>query len=198
MAALTGAIAQAAPANLVVNASLESGSPWPTCFSASGWGTEAAWSIVPGRTGSRALAVSLVGHENGDRKLLQSESAACAPTVTAGRTYQLGIWYTSTAPVSMTVFRHSAAGWTYWGDLGSNPAASTWKQAIATTPDIPAGTDRLVFGLSLASDGTLATDDYSLWQTGAPDEEPTIDSHRDADLRVRRPRPRPTWWSTRS
>jgi len=172
--ALTGAIAQAAPSNLVVNASLESGSTWPTCFSASGWGTEGAWSLIPGRTGGRAVEVSVAGYASGDRKLLQTESASCAPAVTAGLTYELGLWYTSTVPVSLTLFRHSAAGWSYWGDLGAQPASSGWKQAMAKTPVVPAGTDGLVFGLSLSGNGTLATDDYTVWRTGAPDVEPTL------------------------
>jgi cell division septation protein DedD len=160
----------AAPANLVANPSLEEGAAWPSCFTASGWGTEGEWAFATGRTGARAVAVTVTDHEAGDRKLMPSESAACAPSVEAGQTYELGVWYISTAPVHLTAFRHSAAGWSYWGDFGTQPAQPVWAQATATTPPVPAGTDRIVFGLSLAADGTLVTDDYSLWMTGAPDE----------------------------
>lgn len=173
LSVLSGAVAQAAPANLVANPSLEDGAAWPTCFSASGWGTDGTWSIVPGHTGGRAVSVKIAGHTAGDRKLLPSESTACAPAVAEGQTYEIGVWYSSTAPVNLTMFRHSAAGWSYWGDLGTKPAAATWQQAKATTPAIPAGTDRIVFGLSLATDGTLVTDDYTLWRTNAPEESPT-------------------------
>ena len=168
-AAAVSPAATAAPANLVVNPSLEDGT-WPTCFSASGWGTEGEWALTAGREGGRAVSVTIAGHAAGDRKLLQSESAACAPAVEPGQTYELGVWYASSQPVSLTVFRHSATGWSYWGDLSGFPASAEWAQATATTPAVPAGTDQIAFGLSLAASGTLVTDDYSLWATGAPEE----------------------------
>lgn len=164
-----GAAQAATPTNLVVNPSLEDGAPWPTCYSPSGWGTAAAWSTVAGRTGGRAVSLTIDGYASGDRKLLQTETDACAPAVTAGSTYRVGIWYTSTAQSSLTMFRHTSEGWSYWGELAAVPASATWAEATAMTPVIPAGTDRLVFGISLNGNGTLATDDYSLVQdAGAP------------------------------
>ncbi len=166
----------AAPANLVANPSLEAGAAWPDCFSPSGWGTEATWSAVTGHTGARAVSMTIAGYASGDRKLLPTESATCAPAVTPGETYRASIWYKATAPVSMTVFRHTAAGWSYWGELGALAATTPWAEASAVTPPIPAGTDRITFGISLAASGTLVTDDYSLTNTkdtGTPTPTPT-------------------------
>lgn len=151
-----------AAANLVSNASLEDGDAWPSCFSPSGWGSEAQWTPTAGHTGARAVTITINDHQSGDRKLLQSESLDCAPTVTPGASYDLGIWYRASVAVQLTLFRHTPTGWAYWGDLGSEPAAGDWTQAEATTPVIPADTDRIVFGLSLSATGNLTTDDYAL------------------------------------
>ncbi|MDI3329113.1 MAG: galactose oxidase early set domain-containing protein [Micrococcus sp.] len=154
--------------NLVNNPSLETGTSFPDCFQASGWGTEGEWSFSPGHTGERALTVTVTGYSSGDRKALQNETTDCAPRVTEGQVYNLGVWYQSTAPVSITTFRHTASGWTYWGDLGQVSASSGWEQASVATPPIPAGTDQIAFGLSIASNGILTTDDYSLYATTTP------------------------------
>lgn len=161
---------QAASSNLVANASVEDGTSVPTCFSRSGWGTEGQWSFVEGRQGGRAVSLTVAGHESGDRKLLQSETLDCAPSVVPGATYDAGVWYRSTAPVSFTLFRHTEAGWSYWGDLGSVPASDGWTKADMRTPSVPEGTDQVSFGLSLSTDGTLITDDYTLSKTAQPEE----------------------------
>ncbi|WP_246858539.1 galactose oxidase early set domain-containing protein [Citricoccus sp. SGAir0253] len=161
--------------NLVSNPSLETGADFPDCFTAAGWGTAGAWSFAPGRTGERALTVSITGYTSGDRKALQKETMDCAPSVTEGQTYNLGVWYKATTEVSITTFRHTAGGWTYWGDLGRVPASADWAEAAVQTPPIPAGTDRIVFGLSIAADGELTTDDYSLFATSTVPPPPPDD-----------------------
>ncbi|GMA33044.1 galactose oxidase early set domain-containing protein [Litorihabitans aurantiacus] len=163
--------ASAAP-GAVVNAGLEDGADWPTCFTAAGWGTEAEWSLVPGRGGGRAVGLTITDHTAGDRKLMMSESAQCAPTVDVGATVDLGVAYSSSAPVSLTVFRETPQGWVYWGDLGRFPATADWAEASATTPPVPEGTSRITFGLSLDTSGTLTTDDYTLAASAAPEPEP--------------------------
>ncbi|GMA30424.1 galactose oxidase-like domain-containing protein [Litorihabitans aurantiacus] len=156
-----------------MNGSLEEGEAWPTCFTTAGWGSEGAWALTEGRDGGRAVSVTIAEHQGGDRKLLTSETDACAPVVTPGQTYDLSAWYTATVPVSLTVFRQTADGWTYWGDLGRHAASAEWRTAAGTTPAVPAGTLRLAFGLSLGATGTLTTDDYSLTPTaGAPGNGP--------------------------
>ena len=165
--------ADAAPENLVTNPSLEAGAAWPDCFSPSGWGTEAAWSATPGRLGGRAISITIDEYESGDRKLLQTETDACAPSVEESVDYSLGVWYQSTAPVHLTAFRHGPGGWSYWGDFGEFSASADWSLAESATPPLPAGTDRLVFGLSLAASGTLTTDDYSLIGGDEPTDPPS-------------------------
>lgn len=151
--------------NLISNPSLESGEAFPDCFQASGWGTEGDWAFSSGRTGGRALTVTVTGYVSGDRKALQKEKADCAPSVTEGQVYNLSVWYQATTDVSITTFRHTESGWTYWGELGHVSASTGWDEAAVATPPIPGGTDQIAFGLSLAGNGTLTTDDYSLHAT---------------------------------
>lgn len=148
----------------------------PDCYSQAGWGDHGlTWSLTnDSHSGVTAQSVTISDYVSGDRKLMMTETAACAPTVTPGETYQLSIWYKSTSVRnSLTVFRHSDAGWTYWTDLKALPPAADWTEATATTPAIPAGTDQISFGISISADGTLVTDDYDLTQTvNTPDPEP--------------------------
>lgn len=164
--AVAGPVAAAPPT--VPNPSLEQTQAGvPTCFGRGGWGDGAAtWALVAGHTGAVAQSVTLAGRTQGDRKLMMSEDAACAPAVGEGGTYRLSVWYRSSVATSLTVFRHSAAGWTYWTDLAGAPAAAGWTEAAGVTPPVPAGTDQVTFGLALAADGTLVTDDYGLTRIG--------------------------------
>ena len=135
---LVGAVAVAADAvNLVKNPSLEEGTVDATCFKRAGWGTEGNWNFVAGRLGGRAVSVTLQGHTAGDRKLLQEESAQCAPAVVPGRGYTIQVWYKSTAQVSLTLFRHSAAGWSYWGDIAAAGAGSGLDPCHCPDPHDP-------------------------------------------------------------
>lgn len=157
-----GVPAAAAAENLIKNPSLEFGTINPSCFQKSGWGTAGTWALAPGRVGGQSLSVTIEGYAQGDRKLLQAENVDCAPAVTTGQTYDMQIWYKSSVKVMLTMFRHTAQGWSYWGDVESQPAAADWSLAEAATPVIPEGTDQIVFGLSLSANGTLVTDDYFL------------------------------------
>jgi hypothetical protein len=169
--------ATAAPAN-VVNPDLEQVTGGiPNCFTQAGWGTHTAtWALTTvAHSGNVAQSVTVSGYANGDRKLMPAENATCAPAVTPGGAYRLSVWYKSTASAnSLTVFRHSGAGWAYWTELTALPAAASWTQAAGTTPVVPAGTDQITFGISLAGNGTLVTDDYNLAPvSGTPTPTPT-------------------------
>lgn len=173
--ALPPRVALAAPATLP-NPSLEQVTgTLPNCYEQVGWGQQTFnWQLVAGHTGAVAQSLTVSNYVSGDRKLLMQESAACAPAVAPGSTYTLSLWYKSTAAQSaFTVFKHSAAGWTYWTDLKALPAAAAWTQATAVTPVIPAGTDQISFGMSLSGNGTLVTDDYGFVQTGQTTPTPT-------------------------
>jgi hypothetical protein len=111
----------AAP-NTIVNPSLEqTANGLPNCFSQNGWGDHTAtWALTAGHTGTVAQSITIANYVSGDRKLMMAENTACAPAVTAGNTYDLSVWYKSTsANNSLTVFRHSSAGWAYWKDLAA-------------------------------------------------------------------------------
>jgi len=161
---IPGSRVMAAPTG-VQNASLETTvNGVPTCFEQSGWGSNTAtWSpSTDAHTGGNAQLLTISNYTGGDRKLLTGETASCGPAVVAGQTYNIGIWYKSTATKNnLTVFRHSAAGWAYWTDLASFPASTVWTNATATTPAVPTGADQIAFGMSIAGNGTLITDDYS-------------------------------------
>lgn len=149
----------------------------PNCFEQSGWGDHTVkWSLVAGHNDNVAQSLQISNYQSGDRKLMIQENTTCAPAVTPGQTYDLSVWYKSTAAKnSLTVFRHSAAGWTYWTDLKALPAAAAWTQAKGTTPAIPAGTDQISFGISLSANGTLVTDDYNLVNPNAPVTQPSTE-----------------------
>jgi hypothetical protein len=139
------------------------------CYEQAGWGdNNANWALTAdSHSGNVAQSVTVSNYASGDRKLMMSENANCAPSVTPGASYQLSAWYKSTsAKNGFTVFRHSAAGWTYWTDVATLPATANWTQANGTTPVVPAGTDQITFGISTSANGTLTTDDYYMGQVG--------------------------------
>jgi len=160
--------AYAAPATIVNPGLEQSTGNGPTCYEQTGWGqNNAVWTTVAGHASAKAQSVTVKDYINGDRKLMMTESIDCAPAVVPGSTYDVSLWYKSTtAKNSLTVFRHSAAGWTYWTDLKGLPVAADWTEVKATTPIVPAGTDQITFGVSISGNGTLVTDDYGVTQTG--------------------------------
>ena len=182
-------VINAAPA-MVVNPSLEqTTNNVPYCFEQSGWGDHTFnWSLTgDAHSGAVAQSITLSNYVSGDRKLILTESADCAPTVIPGNQYDLSVWYKSTsANISFTLFRHSGAGWTYWTDLEQPGASANWKEVKVTTPVVPAGTDQISFGISLSGDGTLITDDYSFALNGAtnPDPTPTEELNSNPDLEL--------------
>lgn len=151
----------------------------PNCFSQAGWGSHnVSWALTTdAHSGTKAQSVSISNYTSGDRKLMMTENTTCAPAVTAGITYDLSVWYKSTSiKNSLTIFRHSTSGWTYWTDLKALAPVAAWTQVKGTTPAVPAGTDQISFGISISGNGTLITDDYSLVQSGSiPNPTPVPD-----------------------
>ena len=163
-----------ASANLVANPGLEKldSTGFPVCWEKSGWGDQSFTFGVasPGHTGTNAMRITLATSPNGDRKAMMLENPSCAPNVTPGHQYDLSAWYkTSTANTVMTMFRHDVAqGWVYWTDLATLPVASAWTQKTVRTPQVPANTDQVVWGITIYGVGTLQTDDYAMSDVTAP------------------------------
>ena len=159
--------------NLIVNPGLETGTGIPSCFMVAGWGDGKLTPSINSTDrhgGARSYSLTMTGRLQGDFKLMMSEATGCAPAVTPGKAYDLSVWYKSTATNNgLTLFKQDATGaWGYWTDVRTLPAAAVWTNATATTPAVPAGTQRLMFGISVASNGTLLADDYSMIVSGTP------------------------------
>jgi peptidoglycan/xylan/chitin deacetylase (PgdA/CDA1 family) len=161
--------------NLVQNAGLETAGAGtaPQCWQAGGYGSNtAAFSVAANaRSGAAASQLQVTGYADGDAKLLQAmDSGSCAPPATAGHTYSLRTWYSSTAVTQFSVYYRNADGaWVYWTSSPWFAAAAEYTQAEFTTPELPAGATAISYGLNLFSDGTLLTDDYAMYDTvGAP------------------------------
>ncbi|MEV6545618.1 galactose oxidase early set domain-containing protein [Streptomyces sp. NPDC051665] len=163
-------------ANLVINPGFETAGSdgMPYCWEKSGWGdNDFDFSTTSdAHSGSKAMKVTVTRRVDGDRKALITESTGCAPVVTAGKQYDLGLWYKTTTPdANITLFRHDAtAGWQYWTDLKTLEMQGSWTQATVRTPEVPAGTDRITWGVSVYGTGSATTDDYTMDQV--PDTLP--------------------------
>ena len=154
---------------LVVNGALAEGAGVPSCFLPTGWGDrtvnqELSTDVPAGSApGTRSYAVEVAAYQSGDAKLIQAETEGCAPDVVAGQSYDLSVDYKSTTDRnSVTVFAHTADGWQYYTDLKMLPPSAEWTTAQARIENVPAGIDRLSFGISLSGDGELRTTNYSL------------------------------------
>ncbi|MGC9438672.1 galactose oxidase-like domain-containing protein [Streptomyces sp. WG5] len=183
VSALTGGLLLTAPqpasaANLITNPGFETAGTgdMPYCWEKSGWGDNdfSFETVADAHSGDRAMKVELTRRTDGDRKALITESAECAPVVTEGRQYDLSLWYKSTTPdASLTLFRHDAtAGWQYWTDLKTLDLAAGWTEASVRTPEVPAGTDRISWGVSVYGTGSVTTDDYTMEQVAVPVPDP--------------------------
>ena len=162
----------AAPTELLTNGSLEAGGAVPTCFQFAGWGTHTFSQGVSTDTPSgagRSYRIELSNYQDGDRKLMVAEQDACAAKVDADKVYSLSVSYKSTsANNAVTLFRKTTAGWQYWTDVKRLPAVAAWSTATAVTPAVPAGTIAISMGVSIAGNGVLLTDDYSIKTPDAP------------------------------
>ncbi|MFJ9901332.1 galactose oxidase-like domain-containing protein [Streptomyces sp. NPDC101152] len=161
-------------ANLITNPGFETAGSgdMPYCWEKSGWGDNdfTFETTSDAHSGSKAMKVTLTRRVDGDRKAMILETSDCAPAVTVGKQYDLGLWYKTTTPdANITLFRHDAtAGWQYWTDLKTLDMQSSWTQATVRTPQIPAGTDRITWGVSVYGTGSATTDDYTMDQVTDP------------------------------
>jgi len=164
----------AAGVNAIKNPGLETLTAGaPSCWMQGGWGQNSASFSTgsPAHGGSVASRITMSNYVSGDAKLLpQFDLGACAPTVVPGHTYSLRSWYTSTGVTQFAVYLRASTGvWQYWTSSPWFSAASTYTQAVWTTPAIPTGYTGISFALNVFANGTLQTDDVSMYDSvGAP------------------------------
>jgi hypothetical protein len=154
--------------NLIVNPNLtQTSGGMPVCWQKSGSGS-IGYSI--GTTtkavdpGGRALEVSVSKYSSGEALAMMTMNQSCAPSVTPGHQYDLGVHYLSSTPDAVIeLYRHDVSqGWVLWEDVENLPVAGTYKDATVRTPVIPTGTDQISWGVSVYGKGTVITDDYSM------------------------------------
>ncbi|MET7902471.1 galactose oxidase early set domain-containing protein [Streptomyces sp. NPDC005355] len=182
------AAAKAAP-NLITNPGLENlgADGFPTCFEKSGYGDNDHTFTVTGaagaHSGGHAVELTITRLASGDRKMMMLEND-CAPAVVPDHQYDVSAWYRTTSPNTViTLFRHDAVGgWTWWTDLKTLPVTADYARAEVRTPPVPAGTDRITWGITLYGTGTLATDDYAMTDATVPRPEEPVCAPEDTSL----------------
>ncbi len=139
----------------------------PACFQTSRYGSNTAtfrYHRRGGPGGAGEEVISLARRRSGTAQLLPAlDLGACAPEVSAGRSYALGVWYKSSDAVVFNAYYRTPIGtWRFWVTSPPMPASGRWTRASWTPPAIPAGASAVSFGLALRSDGTVTTTRYSL------------------------------------
>jgi hypothetical protein len=141
----------------------------PTGWWRAGYGTNTvSWSFASQPHGGKiAQSVKISNWRSGDRKLLTDQSGSGLPVI-PGRSYDLSSWYRTDGVATIVVYRRTTSGyWTYWTSGSRLVKSSSWKNAKYTTPKVPSGTVGISFGVALASNGTLSTDDYAMSDYGS-------------------------------
>jgi hypothetical protein len=166
--AVSSSSASAGVSNLIVNPSMtQTTSGLPACWQQAGSGS-LSYSI--GTTakaadpGGRALQVSVSKYSSGQALAMMTMNRSCAPSVTPGHQYTLGVDYMSSTPDAVIdIYRHDITrGWVFWMDLENLPVSGTYAYATVQTPVIPTGTDQVSWGISVYGNGTVVTDHYSM------------------------------------
>ena len=153
--------------NLLQNPSLETASGGtPTCGLLSGYGTNTySWTRTnDAHDGSFAENLTVSSYTSGDRKMVSAQdSGTCAPSVTAGRTYTVTVWYKSTVqPYIFAYYRNSSGSWVYWASSAKLAKTASWSQASWMTPAVPTGATHISVGMGLNRVGSLTMDDFGL------------------------------------
>ncbi len=132
-------------------------------------GGEGTSSYQYGRTndahsGQFALFLRVKSFTDGARRILSRQDLGfCTPTVQAGHTYDLSVWYKSDAQPRLTVYvRHADGFFENWATSKPMAASSDWTQGKWTLPPLPDTATGISVGLSLSGNGTVTMDDWSL------------------------------------
>jgi peptidoglycan/xylan/chitin deacetylase (PgdA/CDA1 family) len=150
----------------VVNPDLEESQDGvPSCWERASYGNNSPeFSLVSSGDGGMAERLVMRDYVDGDAKLMPTlDLGTCAIAVMPGQSYTIAASYTSTVPTSFSVQYRLARGvWVYGGLSPKFDPADEHTRARWTMPPIPEGVTAVSFGLTLAQNGELVTDDYSL------------------------------------
>lgn len=178
-----------APTNLLRNPSLETdthGAGEPDCFKQGGAGVSSGtWlrtNDAHSGTAAQTVQVSGLGPK-ADRKLVsRQDTGTCAPVPVGLHRYRVIWWYRSTAPVRPVAYLRAAdGGWRFWAQGDPARPSSGWRQAVWTTPRVPAGTVGISVGVSLRAVGSMTLDDLLLQDARTPLPPPAYASGEAAD-----------------
>lgn len=147
---------------------------FPTCFLRQGFGDNSYdYAMEAGRTGGRALQLSVTSHTDGDRKIVTSQDGGtCAVAVEPGRPYDLSLWVKGQWQPSdlaiVTYLRGEDGTWTFWGQSEPLEASDDWVEGKYQTPPVLQGTDLLSFGVALTGVGQVVVDDFTATPQAPP------------------------------
>lgn len=161
--------------SLLRNASMErdgNGDGVPDCWQRGGYGDNTAtWSrAASAHSGTVAQQVSISRFVSGDRRIMTPQDlGACAPSTVAAHSYRVSGWYRSNGSNRLIAYyRDTASRWIFLGQSAVLPLSATgWRQAVWTTPPLPAQATALSVGISLRSVGFTAADDFALVDAGS-------------------------------
>lgn len=182
-----------AGSNMIANPSVETlVNGLPQCWQTAGYGTNSpAFSTTsPGRTGGTALTLTMSAYASGDAKWVPAlDLGACSAAATPGHPYVLSAWYKSSGLTQFEVYYRTGLGaWTYWTASPFFSASTGYQEAAWTTPPLPSGATAISFGLNLAGNGTLTTDDYAMYDAASipppPPPAPGTNLVQNASLEV--------------
>ncbi|MDX6394630.1 MAG: hypothetical protein QOJ73_5693 [Streptosporangiaceae bacterium] len=143
--------------------------PFPLCWMKGDYGhNSVTWQRIRGGHHSPwALRLTMISHRSGAATLIQQfDTGQCSIPIVSGQSYDLATWYRSTVITQFSVYYRTPAGrWRYWTSSPFYAATRVWADAAWTTPPAPAGASGLSFGLTLASKGSLLTDEYRIRAT---------------------------------
>ena len=168
------------PPETLANSSLDSPGPngQPACWSFAHPGQNNASDevVTDPVSGRKAVRVDMRDYVTGDAKLLPTmDLGQCAPPVAPDHKYDLSASYQSNLPVQFALYTRDETGrWSYWTSSPFFAASPHWTKATWTSPNTPANTTALSFGLSITSNGYLIANDYAL-VIGKPQERATAD-----------------------
>jgi peptidoglycan/xylan/chitin deacetylase (PgdA/CDA1 family) len=175
-ASVSATVANQPLVNLLANnPSLEAGGNPPDCWQLGGSQTGSNSAVythtADSHTGSFAENLNMTSWTAGDRKLVTTQSQACAPAAIGGHAYAVTAWYKSTLNAWIYVYyRQAVTGSWIFLTQASRPAAAGWTQANFTTPALPADANKISVGMGLENVGSLTMDDFSISDAApAPD-----------------------------